>query len=204
MKVPSLSVPATVPKVVSTVPSNIPVSGPVSVKVIVSSSPVTSFTTTTSTVSIIVGSSFKSLSVTTISKVSPGTEVSVISTVPVTPPPTMSVSVIGSGLFPISSNSSSLATVTVSPNCVLKTPSLSVPAAVPKVVSTVPVNIPVSGPVSVKATISVSPVTSLITTTSTVSITSGSSFKSLSVTTISNVSPGIEKSVISSVPVTPP
>ena len=107
MNVPSLSVPATVPKVVSTVPSNIPVSGPVSVKVIVSSSPVTSFTTTTSTVSITVGSSFKSLSVTTISKVSPGTEVSVISTVPVTPPPTMSVSVIGSGLFPISSNSSS-------------------------------------------------------------------------------------------------
>ena len=84
--VPSLSVPATVPNVVSTVPANSPVFGPVSVKVMSSLSPVTSFTTVTTIVSATNGSVFKSLSVTTTSKVSPGTDVSVMSTVPVTPP----------------------------------------------------------------------------------------------------------------------
>ena len=107
LKVSSSSVPAVVPKVVSTVPAKTPVLGSVSVKVIVSNSPVTSLTTTTSTVSATAGSVFKSPSVTVIFNVSPGTEVSVISTVPVTPPNTISVSVTATGPFPVASNSSS-------------------------------------------------------------------------------------------------
>ena len=47
--------------------------------------------------------------------------------------------------------------------------------------------------------VSDSPVTSLTTTTSIVSATNGSSFKSASVTDTSKVSPGIEKSVISTI-----
>ena len=100
-------------------------------------------------------------------------------------------------MVPFSFNSSVYVTVTVSPACVLKTPSSSVPASVPKVVSTVPANTPVSGPVSVKVIVSSSPVMSFTTTTSMVSTIASSTFKSISVTVISRVSPGIEKSVIS-------
>ena len=56
-------------------------------------SPVVSFTTVTTIVSATVGSSFKSLSVTVTVKSSPGTDSSVISTTPVTPPVSVTVNV---------------------------------------------------------------------------------------------------------------
>ena len=79
LNVPSSSVPATVPKVVLTVPVKMPVFGPVSVKVRLSLSPVTVFTELTITVSAPPVVS-RSASVTVMVSVSPGTLGSVIAT----------------------------------------------------------------------------------------------------------------------------
>ncbi len=94
--------------------------------------------------------------------------------------------------------------MTVSPACVLKVPSLSVPATVPKVVSTVPVKMPVLTPVSVSVTFSSSPVSVFSTDTTRVSATPGSVSRSASETVTVRVSPGIEVGVMATLPSVPP
>ncbi len=95
-------------------------------------------------------------------------------------------------------------TVTVSPDCVLKVPSLSAPAVVPKVVSTVPVKTPVFAPVSVSVTFSSSPVLVFSTGTTIVSAAPESVLRSASVTVTVSVSPGTEAGVIETPPSVPP
>ncbi len=94
--------------------------------------------------------------------------------------------------------------MTVSPDCVLKVPSLSVPAVVPNVVSTVPLKTPVLTPVSVSVTFSSSPVSVFSTDTTRASATPGSVSRSASVTVIVNVSPGTDVGVMLTEPSVPP
>ncbi len=149
------------------------------------------------------GSLSRSASVTVTVRVSPGTDVGVMETLPSVPPPTTSSSVTVA-VPPEAVKASLYVTVTVSPDCVLKVPSLSVPPVVPKVVSTVPVNTPVFTPVSVSVTFSSSPVSVFSTDTTIVSATPGSVSRSASVTVTVSVSPGTDVGVMLTEPSAPP